>query len=332
MKRSALQNRASSEGLLPFINMESMQPGVVYFAFANTSALQKSTFLNRGLTTYLSTQDDPDNLWQYLERLLPSVQVNSRLFDYKRHDKASDFVAASDYQRGIRGKYKTVDFLGDEVIASIPQLGATTLIDEQEADNPNIEKSRTDRISQMLARSQLVQFLTLLDAVSQPTPKKWSAGAPDPDSDIYNLLDADQKQTGIWRSHLWIGEDAWLTRRNCYRPQATAGAIASAQMKAEDLAADLRLRRVVVDDRKKSISSSTLAPIVGSSIYLYSAWDGTDRNDPSDFKRFWKPAAKSGEMLAVYREEHSHGIQITVWHNSLIVTASGNPCRKLIVN
>src|ERR1035441_655601 len=286
--------------LTAFENAIKPDPGVGFIAprtiaFANTSRFEAGN-LDQALTEYLTGYEDPEDLWQYLDRMVPSVSVPRR-FNFKKHDKAAAFLVDADDARASGSRFKTVEVLGTEVDTKTFARGLATMVDKDEMDLPDIEKLRVRMLSQRLARNEIVRFVALLDAAATNVNLTWSTGAPDPDQDISSALDAAQKVDGLWKNTALYGRSAWQSRRTTYRNQLTAGAIASAQMAVDTLAEDLDLYDVIVADKTKQVTSSTKTRIVGPAVYLYFLWNGMDKYDPSDFKRFWSP--DRGVKLAV---------------------------------
>ena len=297
-------------------------------AFANTDRFSAGNY-DVPLTAHLASYEDPEDLWEHLERMIPSVGV-SRRFNFKKHDKASAFLTEVDATRAIGTKFKQVELLGDDVDTRTQNKGLTMTIDKEEMDVPGIEELRTRYLSQRLARNEIAEFIRLLDAAASNSGLTWSVGKVDPDLDIYGVLSTAQKADGIWKNTALYGEDAWLLRRQACRRQATAGAIASALGTASIVASDLRVRDLIVEDKVNRTSKTSKARLVGSVIYLYYTWTGSDKDDPSDFKRFWSSAR--GNKLGVYRKEHDTGVDISVEHYSLTLATSGLSTLKRTIN
>jgi hypothetical protein len=304
----------------------NLKPGMV--AFANTSRFEAATY-NEPLTAYAVGYQDPEDLWQLLERIVPGVQVTHR-FNFKKQDKASAFLSESDDIRAVGAKFKKVEFIGDEVNARTYNKGLTMTIDKDEMELPGIEEVRTGYLIQRLARNEIARTVALIDSAASNSAKTWSSGTVDPDQDISNMLDSAQQVDGIWKNTVLMGKTAWQYRRAAHRRLLTAGSIASARMTPDEVAADLGIANCIVSDKVKQTSKTTKARLLGAVVYGYYVLPGVTKDDPSDFKRFYSPAR--GGKFGVFRKEHETGVDITVEHYSVIMSTSGLSTPKLTIS
>jgi hypothetical protein len=305
-------------------------------AFSNTSRFDASAY-DQGLTEYTTSYEDPDDVWGMVEKCCPGVGVEPR-FNFKKHDSSAAFLMEVDDTRAVGQRtFKRVEVLGTEVEARTFSRGLTMMVEKDELDSiPDVLKTRAGYLKQRLGRNELSRFITLADTAATTAPLVWSKLTPDPDNDIYDALDISQQEDGIWKNTAIYGGQAWFFRRGAFRAQSTAGAIASAQFDEDDLARNLRLRNCVVADNVRQLTSKIKTRFFGPAVYLYYAYSGMMKDDPSDFKRFWSAVGarggSKGSQLAVYVQEHSFGVDLTVHHRSVTYVTSGNTIIKRTIS
>jgi hypothetical protein len=169
-----------------------------------------------------------------------------------------------------------------------------------------------------------------LDANDSATSATWNPASPtNPFSAMRASCDASHLASGIYPNRMFIGSLA-----NSYlfsvleAKDGVIGGIRSLRDVADRLTlAEAEICRTVYASK---LGTGNKTRVLGADIYFYYAEEGLTVEDPSAIKRFVSPTAAGGDY-AVYINETSKFIEVTVEHYSQIIATGALGIQKLTV-
>lgn len=278
--------------------------------FVAGNAAQELTNLALGVS-------DRENLEAELNRVAPAVPAPRR-FSYRVAEDAVDFLTEGDDVRAIGSSFKRVQSTGTEQNGKTLNKGLTVVLDKDEM-LPGDEERWVGRLTRRLMRNELVRSYALLIAAAGTVGNKVWNGTANPDGDVASLISDGGDDRGTEANTVVYGGSAWLYRFLSYSAAGRTNGGANAALMPEQLAALLQVDNVIVSKSRK-VSGTTKNRILGSYVLSYYAEQNATREDASNIKRFFTPAA--GGRIGVYREEKSKTIEISVEHYSNIIITS----------
>lgn len=284
--------------------------------------------LSEPLTAYATGWKDPENLRALLDFIAPPVPV-SRRFEFRKADNAEAFLTESDDERAIGSGFKRVAYSGTVVNAKTHNKGLTIRVDRDEEPGPDWRERLVQTLIQRLLRNEVRRALAALEAGATNENKTWDSDS-NPDADLRNALATGTTASGIRPNRILFGEAAWDIRATAYDGQNNAAALRSAGMTPEELARKVFVDGVRVAHARYQSSASQKTTLVGNMVYLYTAFDGLMKDEPSNLKRFITPTEAG--PFRVYVEEAAKYTDITVEHYSAIVVTSTLGLRKVTVS
>ena len=299
------------------------KPGLIY---ASNEARFTATNYNEPLTAYTVGWKDPENLEALMEALFPSVEV-SRRFEFKSADNAEAFLTEDDDARAIGSAFKRVETKGTSVNAKTINRGLTLRVDKDDVLGDNWRQQKVSWLIARLMRNEFKRSIAILDAAATNAGKTWNA-ASNPDGDIRAALKLGADKSGIRPNRVIFGEAAMDLRMDVFEAQNTPYAGRAASMTKAELAAKYMVDLVEVVKARYQSTATDKAAIVPSVVYAYLAYNGVDKDDASNFKRFVSPT-QQGTRLAVYVEEFTKFVDLSVEAYSAPTITSTLGIRKI---
>lgn len=284
--------------------------------------------LSEPLTAYATGWKDPENLRALLDFIAPPVPV-SRRFEFRKADNAEAFLTEAADERAIGAAFKRVAYSGTVVNAKTYNKGLTIRIDRDEEPGPDWKERIVQMLIQRLLRNEVRRALTALESAATNDGKTWNSSS-NPDADIRSALATATTASGLRPNRILFGEAAWDTRASAYDAQNNAAAMRSAGMTPEELARKVFVDGVRVAHARYQSSASQKTALVGNMVYLFTAYDGLMKDEPSNIKRFMTPTEAG--PFRVYVEETAKYTDISVEHYSAIVVTSTLGLRKITVS
>lgn len=267
------------------------------------------------LSQYAVRYQDPNmaTLDEFTDLLAPPVMSNNaRYVEYAVYGFTDAFLSldvTADDIRGIGADFATVRNPTKSLVTQrMNERGLAVEVDEAEEILPgDVNEWQQVKIAWLLgilARTRLRRAVALFVASATAASKTWSVGsAADPDQDVMDELD----NLPIRPSDIIYGTGAWSKRSRTFRGQATAGAfggvrtaglapavagnaLAASRDSAEELAGIFGVNSVRVSRHRKAATSSTIADIIGSLVFMFVSQASPSRFDFTNLKTFRAPA------------------------------------------
>jgi hypothetical protein len=305
-------------------------PGEI--VYANSSRLVE-TFYSAPLTSYAVGWKDPNDAFDLLEFIAPTVPVGRR-FEWKKANNSEEFLSETfDDQRAEGSDFKRVEYTSQDVTDKTINKGLSTAVDLDQATG-EWELATTAKLLRRLRRNELRRGFAALTAAAVNTNKVWGNGS-DPDVEVINDLAAAASVTGVRPNRVLYGDEAYNYRRGAFRAQDNPGAYASADLNPAELASLLTVDRVAIARARYQSTGTAKTNLVGNRVMMFFALDGVDTDDPTNIKRFatqFTPEQEGG-YFRVYRQQLSAKlVLITVEHYSKIVVTFSGGVRQLTVS
>lgn len=309
MLRTALANTiaaglAMSDGDSRFepkvIGSNEMAPGLI--ALANDSIIS-SSLVQTELTDYAIGWARTNRLRELRNHLAPTRIRATRQVRVSSYVNADAFqsITPAKRKRAIGADHADVTQpTMTKATKTLDNVGLQVCIDtDQLKENPNLERSWTQWLIDVLMRADCQEALALIDASAVSVSKTWDA-TTNPDYDIRSANKAGADLTGIYANSVIYGDAAVLLRMAAYEAAGRAnGAGASAALNG-DLSSRIGVDRILLNAERYSSSATARTEFVGSNVYLFTAVDGEPAVDPSNLVRLVSNASYGGGEYAVY--------------------------------
>lgn len=306
------------------------QPGVI--AEIN-AAIQTENNFSEALTTFSTGFRDTADLDAELLFLAPPVQVTER-FEYAQANNKQAFDLDTDDARAAGSDFKQVEFTSEKVQAKTTNRGLQIVMEAKAYNAPGKAEAVVASLLRRIKRNALYRAAALISAAAVNAAKTWDTTAgKDPDMDVIAALVTAANKSGLKGNRVAFGDTAWSKRLLAHRAQNTAGGIASAGLKPEQVAGILGVEKVLHSNARFTSGAETKAEILANLVLMFFAQDFATEDDPSNVKGFWSPCDLSGERYAVYEWNiGSKLVGVAVEHNELTAITSNLGIAKLTIS
>jgi hypothetical protein len=303
---------------------------------ANASQFESAN-LSQALTAYIAGQPSPD-LEQVLDEMFPPVEAG-RFFEFQKHNDEAFITETDDSDiRPVNAAFKKVEYSGSKQTSKVINKGLTyrqdhdgVMRDGKGKLRPGWEKAVADNLRKRLIRAEILRGIALLNAAAVSANYTWNA-ASNPDGDLRSMARLGLVASGLDRTHLLIGDLAWMYRQDAYEASTRDNEMANhSEYTEEDLARYLGINKV---RREKSLyqtkKGAAKTDILAALAYLYNAEEGQLLDDPSNIKRVWSPT-DDGPRFAVYVDQKRKFTDVTVEHYSTFISPITSGIRKGVI-
>jgi hypothetical protein len=295
------------------------------------SSLFDASHLSEPLTQYSVGWKDDSGMDEALNFFAPDCPVGMR-FEYLSFTNADEFETDAEDARAIGADFKQVTELGTTVNDKLANRGLQICVDEDEVnDDPNWRERKVGKLLRRIKRNSLIRAVALLEAAATNTAVTWDTTAgKDPDQDVEDMLAAGIDSSGVVSNRVAFGETARLKRRRSLRAQVHAGGFANAGMTAADLAAYYGVDEVLFAKSRYG-TAATKTRLMAALVLSFTAYNGLDKEDPSNIKRFMR--LLDGQRYRVYEwRDGPKKYRIAVEHYEKTKITSTLGIRKLTVS
>lgn len=304
---------------------------------ANEAAVNNQ-FLSEALTQYSVGWTSPGGVLEaILETLTGAPVVVPKRFSFKKADNAKAFAAveADEDVRAIGADFKRVTVQGSTVDAHTVSKGLTIRVDRDELnDDPEAEQKAVAYLRTVLLRGEIVRAFTGLSAAAtggNATTGTWTPAAKaDADAEILAHLQTLADDAGLLPNRIFFGSTAWSKRITTMRASESPAVSMGSTFTREQLAGFYAVDSVHVCNERFQSGTGKATLLSNNLVLLFNAQRSGLKDDPSNIKRFVTKVA--GSTDAVFREEHSAGVDVTVAHQSLIAITSSLGIGKITIS
>lgn len=307
-----------------------------HIALANDSLLTQSAF-NTQLTEYAIGFSRSAKLRELIQHLAPLRVRTSRKVTLDSYVNADAFqnVPYAKVKRAINADFAEVPPpTWNKSTVTLENRGLMICIDADEAkERPQYEQQVTQWLIDILMRAEVDETVALLSAAASNVNKTWDA-TTNPDYDVKNQAITAANLMGFRPNSAIYGDAAELLRQFAYEAAARANGAGAGAALNGNLAQRIGVDRLLVNAERYSSSSTARTEFIGSAVYLFSATDGEQMIDSSNFTRVVSTATTfGGGDYAVYVYDPSPKRRIVMVENySKIHTQHVLGLRKLTVS
>jgi len=291
------------------------------FELAHAGSFENTNF-SQPLTTYAIGYKDPTDLEAQRRFLFPDVKVNN-YFQFMKADNSKDFIIEDDLTRAPGADFKRIKYSGTKVTQKVPNRGLGIVIDEDDVTGGDItgaQQSAVETLIQRINRTELDSAVTMLQSASTLTAKVWDA-THDPEGDIENLIDGSGDLIGFDPNRLAFIGGSWIVRKNALRATNTPAAGAALSLTPDGVAQGCGAERgMIIRARKQSGASKV--KIGSKNVIAFMAYDGMQKDDPSNTKCFWTPCQNGKKFRVLIRQVGDKSWLVLVEYYSVLVATS----------
>lgn len=288
-------------------DLANARPGQV--CLANEALVVQSTYIEELTTFGIGYGSMVGNRLKVLRDFIaPPRPSNSRSIRIIQYDETEPWftVDTTRIKRSILADFVDVrQRSATKVDRLVLNRGLSVKLDLDELkERPMWQQIHTQWLIDLLMRATVLEAIALYQTSAVNIPVTWDA-ASNPDLDVKNELIALANTTGFHPTRGVFGDTAAVKRQTAYETQLTAGSLAHAQMMTdEEIAIATGLDEVLTNVDRYQSASAAKTEIVGSNVYLFTAFEGEAPEDPSNIVRHVANASYGGGEYAVYVTPH----------------------------
>jgi len=326
---------AKSGVIIPLGNEAGSLSNDSYFADA---------FFSEPLTIYAVDYVDK-KIDDALELMLPSVPAPNELFEYEVFENPQEFQIDTDDSRPLNADFKLIEYYGTKTQGKVLNRGLAMVVDlDRVKTEVGWAEKRTSKILRRLKRSELLRGINVLLTAAGSAVKlnsgrtaleagnsTWDTNA-DPDLDTSQALEIYADTLGFRPNTVYYDANAWQQRLLALRGNSNAGKFVSANMSTTELAAWLRVDKVIIGEQRYQTSLTAKSRMAAGAVICYQSQDSPSIEDPSVVKRFTLPTASGGPFRVYQQQLSSKRVLLSVEHYSNVIqTATIGAFRMAIV-
>jgi len=272
---------------------------------ANEALIVQSTYIEEITAWGIGYANAADNRLRVLRDFLaPGRPGTSRTIRLTQYDETEPWFTVDNQKikRSVLGDFMEVrQRTAIKVDRLIFNRGLCVTLDLDELkDKPHWQQTHTQWLIDLLMRATVLEAIAIYQAAATVLNVTWDA-ASNPDLDIKTELIALANVTGFKPSRAVFGDTASLKRQQAYEQQLTAGSLAHSQMMTdEEIAVACGLGEVLTDAERYQSTTTAKSEIVGSNVYVFTAFPDESPEDASNVVRHVANASYGGGEYAVY--------------------------------
>lgn len=326
-----------SKGAIPLPEYSSGVGSGQMFGLTNEAQLTENTFVET-LSTFATGYKDPEDNQALVNYLAPDVQVG-RIFEFKQHNNAQEFLTETDDVRAINSEFKRIEYSGTTQFQNTLNKGLGFRYDLDYVTNNGVSKTSyledpsvfqeriVAKILRRLWRNEARRAILLAIASAINTNKTWSSGTPNPLADLRAARNATSygasTSSGIMANRLLWALDAWTIQQGAFEGQNNPLGYANAARTPQQIAETLLMSRGMVTKSVFQSAANAKSLLASGIILLFLANDGVDTEDPTNLKRFWSPTDSGPTRVYVYNHGKFTDVFVELYSRIVAVSTLG---------